>query len=163
MHATLPHRLAFDISGLQKAIAAEHSVDSLQLRLGQTQWDALAQYLQPFDLASNQLLMEQGSKDRSIYLLESGILSVHFEDGKNRVRLAMVGPGSVVGEGAFFSHQPRTATVQASSECKLWSLSPMRYAELAHRNPTEALALVQALGGVLARRFANKLKRPAIT
>jgi hypothetical protein len=33
--------------------------------------------------------------------VESGTLSVHYQDEKERLRLAVVGPGSVVGEGAF--------------------------------------------------------------
>ena len=77
--------------------------------------------------------------------------------------MAMVGPGSLVGEGAFFSLEPRAATVQASGDCKLWCLAPMRYTELANRHPALALAVVYALGGVLARRHSNKPKRTAIT
>ena len=163
MNAPLPAHLAYDTSGLQQAIAADQGVDTLPLRLPRAQWDTLAQYLQPFALASGQVLMAQGAQDRSVYLVESGSLSVHYEDGKSRLRLALVGPGSVVGEGAFFSHQPRTATVQAAGDCKLWCLTAMRHTELANRHPALALALVQALGGVLARRYTNKPKRTAIT
>ncbi len=155
--------LFFDTSGLQAAIAAELSVDYLRLKISKQQWSILGQYLQPFQLAANQTLIEQGSKDRSIYLVESGSLSVHHEDGQNLSHIAIVGPGSVVGEGAFFSYQPRSATVQGSSVCKLWSLAPMRYTELANRHPSEALALVFALGAVLSLRHSNKPKSVAIT
>jgi CRP/FNR family transcriptional regulator, cyclic AMP receptor protein len=42
-------------------------------------------------------------------------------------------------------------------------LSPMRYAELAHRHPGVALNFVMALGSVVTRRMANKPKRGAVT
>jgi len=57
----------------------------------------------------------QGAKDRTLYLVESGNLTVHFEDSAGYIRQAMVGAGSAVGEGSFFSHLPRSATVQAAT------------------------------------------------
>jgi CRP/FNR family transcriptional regulator, cyclic AMP receptor protein len=115
------------------------------------------------DLSAGQTLMAQGEDDRSVYLLESGSLSVHYEDAKGRVRLAMVGPGSVVGEGAFFSQLQRSATVQAAAPARLWLLSPTRWGQLCKNHPVIALQLSQALGQVMARRVVNKPKRTAIT
>ena len=163
MNATLPAHLAFDVTALAQVIAVGQNLDSLHMPLTATHWATLGQYLQPFKLPSGQVLLEQGAHDRSIYLVEAGSLSVHFEDGRQRLRLAIVSAGSVVGEGAFFSHQPRSATVQASGDCTLWCLTPMRFTELTNRHPGIALVLVQALGGVLARRGLNKPKRTAIT
>lgn len=154
---------AFDVSVLARVIASNQSLDALHMPLPMAQWTTLAQYMQAFTLPAGQVLMQQGAHDRSIYLIESGALSVHFEDGRQRLRLAIVSAGSVVGEGAFFSHQPRSATVQASGDCTLWCLTPMRFTELTNRHPGIALVLVQALGGVLARRGLNKPKRTAIT
>ena len=88
---------------------------------------------------------------------------MHFEDEKQRLRLAIVGQGSVVGEGAFFSHQPRSATVQAGSPCKLWSLPAMRFTELSNRQPAVALHLVMAVGAVLSKRLGNRKRRVAST
>ena len=123
----------------------------------------MATYLQPFTMEDGQALMEQGSKDTTVYLVESGTLSVHLSDETGHVQLAMVGPGSCVGEGAFFSRSPRAATVQATSRCKLWSINPMRFTELSNRHPAVALALVMALGSVVARRVNNRPKRGAVT
>ena len=103
------------------------------------------------------------SLDRTLFLVERGTLSVHLEDDKGRLRLAMVGAGSVVGEGAFFSHQPRSATVQANNACQLWALHPLRFVELANRQPALALALSLALGSVMARRMRQRRRRVAST
>ena len=158
-----PTTLRFDLTGLAQAIAHCHATDALQIKLAQPQLDALAGYLRPEEIRASQVLMAQGTTDRTVYFIESGSLSVHYEDDKSRVRMAMVGPGTVVGEGAFFAHQPRSATVQAASACKVWSLSAQRFSELAHRHPAIALELVLAMGGVMAKRLYSRPKRVAVT
>lgn len=163
MNAPLPLNVRFDIQGLIQAISHNHSIDRVNITLTPVQWDIVASYLQPFALGQGQVLIEQGAMDRTLYLLESGTLSVHYEDDQGRVRLAIVGPGSIVGEGSFFSHLPRTATVQAASNAKVWCLTPLRFTELAHRQPSLALEISMGLGTVLARRMANKPKRTAVT
>ena len=163
MNAPLRAPVQFDIQGLVQAISHNHSSDNFAPSLTTVQWDLLASYMQPFALMASQRLIEQGALDRTLYLVESGTLSVHYEDDKGRVRLAMVGPGSAVGEGAFFTRQPRNATVQAAGICKIWCLTPIRFAELCNRNPAVALELAMALGSLVSRRLVNKPKRVAVT
>ncbi len=152
-----------DLRGLIAAIAAATSEDSLGNVFQAQQWELVAPYLQPMQLASGQVLFAQGASDRTLYFVESGSLSVHYEDEKERLRLAIVGPGSLVGEGAFFSHRPRSATVQAGSDARLWALPALRYAELCNRQPALALQLAMAAGAVLAKRLANRRRRIAAT
>ena len=152
-----------ELAGLIQAITQAVSEDSMNNVLTPEQWDLLSAYLLPLTLSAGQVLFAQGAIDRTLYLVESGSLSVHFEDEKQRLRLAIVGPGSVVGEGAFFSHRPRSATVQAGAPCKLWSLPALRFTELSNRQPAVALQLAMAAGAVLARRLANRRRRIAAT
>jgi CRP-like cAMP-binding protein len=163
MNAPLPSNVHPDIQGLLRAVAHNHAPDRFGPLLTPVQWDIVASYLMPVVLAQGQVLIEQRSMDRSLFLLESGTLSVHYEDQKGRVRLAIVGAGSVVGEGSFFSHLARTATVQAASAAKVWCLTPLRFTELANRQPVLALELTTALGMVLSRRLVNRPKRTAVT
>lgn len=163
MNAPLRTPLKFDVQGLVQAMSHNQTNDRLSCTLLTAQWDMLASYMQPFALAQGQVLIEQGAADRTLYLLESGSLSVHYEDDKGRVRLAMVAPGSAVGEGAFFTHSPRNATVQAAAACKVWCLTPIRFAELSNRHPNIALELAMGLGSLLGRRLVNKPKRVAVT
>ena len=153
-----------DLRGLLQALQlACSSEDGLDNVLNAQQWDALAPYLLPVSLPAGQVLFRQGEPDRTLYLVESGTLSVHYEDEKARLRLAIVGPGSIVGEGGFFSHRPRSATVQAGGPCALWTLTAMRFAELSNRQPAAALQLAMAAGAVLARRMGNRRRRIAVT
>ncbi|MBE7941014.1 MULTISPECIES: cyclic nucleotide-binding domain-containing protein [Ramlibacter] len=152
-----------DVQGLVQAVALNQTIDGLGLVLSTPNWELLGSYLVPCNLAQGQVLIEQGGGDRSLYFVESGSLSVHFEDSQGRIRLAIVGPGSAVGEGAFFSRLPRGATVQAASPSRLWCLAPTRFGELRNRHPELALEVVMALGSLVSRRLVNKPKRVAVT
>ena len=115
-----------DVTPLVAAIAANTRDDTLKHFLPQETWPVLADYLSPEDMQRGHVLISQGALDRTLYFIESGMLTVHFEDATGKIRLAAVGAGSVVGEGGFFSYMARSATVQAGSACKLWALTPMR-------------------------------------
>jgi len=159
---TVPSARA-DIKALAAAMRQSNALDALPLNLSEAQWNTLAGYLQPVMLRQGQALIEQGVKDRTVYLVESGTLTVHYEDSHDRIRIAVVGEGSLLGEGAFFSHLPRSATVSAGSDCRLWCLTPLRFRELCTRAPEIALELTVAMSAVLARRMYNKPKRVAVT
>ncbi|WP_302174831.1 Crp/Fnr family transcriptional regulator [uncultured Hydrogenophaga sp.] len=152
-----------DIKALAAAMRQSNALDAVPLNLSEVQWNTLAGYLQPVLLRQGQSLIEQGVKDRTVYLVESGTLTVHYEDSHDRIRIAVVGEGSLLGEGAFFSHLPRSATVSAGSDCRLWCLTPLRFRELCTRAPEVALELTVAMSAVLARRMYNKPKRVAVT
>src|SRR3954462_5710341 len=118
MNAPRPTPIHFDVQGLVQAMARNQSTDACRLARNAAQWEILGSYLQPFPLRQGQVLIEQNAEDRTVYLVDSGTLTVHYEDDKGRLRLASVEPGSAVGEAAFFTRNARTATVQAASACK---------------------------------------------
>lgn len=163
MNALMPTASRVDLQALIDAIAQTTAEDSMTNPLTPAQWDVVSSYLLPVILPAGQVLFTQGAIDRTLYFVESGSLSVHFQDEKERLRLAIVGPGSVIGEGAFFSHRARSATVQASAPSKLWSLTAIRFTELTNRQPAIALGLAMAAAGVLAKRLANRRRRVAAT
>ena len=163
MNAASLTPVRFDILDLAQAMKHSSALDAVPLNLQDAQWRSVADYLQAVSLQQGQVLIEQGVKDRTVYFVESGSLTVHYEDDKDRIRIAMVGAGSLLGEGAFFSHLPRSATVNAGSACRLWCLTPLRFRELSTRFPELALELTVAMSAVLARRMYNKPKRVAVT
>ena len=163
MNVPLRTPVRFDVQGLVKATAQNETGDGFRPALTPAQWELLGTYMQPFALMQGQVLIEQTASDRTVYVVEAGKLTVHYEDSKGRLRLAVVEAGSAVGEGAFFTRQPRAATVQAASACKIWSLTPIRFTELSNRQPALALEVVMALGSLVSRRLANRPKRIAVT
>lgn len=163
MNAITPIASKIDLTGLLSAIAQADADDSMSNPLTPAQWDTVSAYLQPYAVPAGHVLFSQGATDRTLYLVESGSLSVHYQDEKERLRLAIVGPGSVVGEGAFFSMRPRSATAQASAPTRLWTLTALRFTELTNRQPAIALGLAMAAGAVLAKRLGNRRRRVAAT
>ena len=163
MNAPLPSTLHFDVQGLIHASAHNESLDAFHPALSSKQWELFGTYLQPFAVSQGQVVIQQNASDRTIYFVESGSLAVHFEDDKGRLRIAAVEAGSAVGEGAFFTRQPRSATVQAATACKLWSLNPIRFTELSNRQPQMAVEIAMALGALVSRRLVSRPKRIAVT
>jgi CRP/FNR family transcriptional regulator, cyclic AMP receptor protein len=151
------------IRGLIDAVTRNTVEDALAKSVVPAQWEAMAPFMQTFVLAPSQMLIAQGSLDRTLYFLESGSLSVHFEDGAGKVHLAIVNAGAAVGEGGFFSHTPRNATVQAVAECKLWNLTYIKYTEMSQKLPRVALALAMGLGVILTKRMTDRRKRVSVT
>lgn len=158
-----PYADPHPLDGLIHAITQASEEDSLINTLTSPQWEIFSAYIQPMTLTANQMLFLKGSSERTLYFVESGSVSVHFEDASERVRLAIVAAGSVVGEGAFFSHRARTATVQANGAVRLWSLTALRFTELGNRHPEVALAVSLAVGGVLAKRLGSGRQSAATT
>ena len=163
MNVPMPVASKVDLKGLIDAIAQTTAEDSMTNPLTAAQWEVLSSYLLPVVLPAGQVLFSQGATDRTLYLVESGSLSVHYQDEKERLRLAIVGPGSGVGEGAFFSMRRRSATVQASAPTRLWTLTALRFTELTNRQPAIALGLAMSAGAVLAKRLGIRRRRVAAT
>ena len=151
------------IQDLCRAVAQNTSYDAFAPALSPQQWDLLAAYMVPNDLSAGEVLISQGSHDRTLFFIESGALSVHLIGDKGQMQLAILNPGSVVGEGSFFSRLPRSANVVATGSARVWRMTPIRFAELANRQPSVALELIMTLGGVIAKRMVNRPKRVAVT
>ena len=155
--------MSSSIQGLCRAIAQNTSYDAFAPALSPPQWELLAAYLHVSDLAAGEVLIDQGAQDRTLFFIESGALSVHLIGESGQMQLAILNPGSVVGEGSFFSRLPRSANVVATGSARVWRMTPIRFAELANRQPNVALELIMALGAVIAKRMVNRPKRVAVT
>jgi CRP-like cAMP-binding protein len=151
------------IQNLSRAIADNNSNDAFALTLNVQQWETLAGYLQPIDTGVGDVLIEQGTHDRSVYFVESGAISVHRVSSKEQMKLAVLMPGSVVGEGSFFSREPHSANVVVTGAGRVWRLTAIRFAEMSNRQPNLALEIAMGLGAVIAKRMGHRSKRVAVT
>jgi CRP/FNR family cyclic AMP-dependent transcriptional regulator len=152
-----------DINGLVAAITRNKEDSSLARFMEPHRWNVLADYLHGATLPRGHLLISQGAMDRKLYFLESGSLKVDLKTDSGLMQLALLAPGTVVGEGSFFSHLARNSSVVAYSDCKVWALNPEDFAAISKQYPSVALALAMALGAVLATRMLNLSKRIAVT
>lgn len=163
MNRTDLHPQKHDVSGLVAAISRNKDEGSLGRFLEPHRWTILAEHLHPASLPRGHLLIAQGAMDRKLYFLESGSLKVEIKTAAGFTQLAILGPGTVVGEGSFFSHLSRSSSVIAYSDCKVWELSPESFATLSKQHPTVALALSMALGAIIATRMHDMSMRIAVT
>ena len=96
MNAPFTSHAKPNIEALLGAVSSHPNDQTLNHLLSPAQWAVLGVYLQTSTLAPGQILISQGAADRSLYFVESGMLTVHFEDAGGRIHLAAVGAGSVV-------------------------------------------------------------------
>lgn len=141
------------------AIAQNAEDDVLRKFLTPSDWRVLADYVQPHTHQAQDLLIAQDDADHTVFFVESGVLRVNMLTASGPVDLATLGPGSVIGEGSFFSRLVRSASVLAESDCKIWALTPDEFDKLARRHAPVALALSMALGAVLATRTLDLSQR----
>lgn len=157
----LAHNAAID--GLITAISRNTEDRALARHLGAPYWYIVADYLHPHAHERGHVLISQGAQDRKLYFLESGNLKVDVRTEQGLLQLAILGAGTVVGEGSFFSHLPRNASVVAYSACKLWSMDAEDFEALSKQHPAVALSLAMALGAIVATRMVDVSRRIAST
>jgi CRP-like cAMP-binding protein len=148
-----------DITTLVQAVQTLNAGDAFKAGLDLPHWQTLAPYLARQELRAGHLLIRQGDVDRSAFFLEQGNLQVFGSGGApGRHRIAILRPGSLVGEPGLFAPIPRTANVEAMTPCAVWALSVARLDELCARLPMLALPLLRAAGAVLAVRARANLE-----
>ncbi len=128
---------------------------------GQRAW---LEYLEVVSLAPGEVLFRESDAADAMFLIESGVLAVVLEvEGAGRSELRRLGAGQFLGEMALYRSEPRTATVEAVGEVKLWRLTAAKLREVEIRHPRLAIALHRHVASLLAERvsFSNmELKEP---
>jgi CRP/FNR family cyclic AMP-dependent transcriptional regulator len=113
----------------------------------------VAPYLSVRYLRPGEALMNEGEDERELFILADGELDVCIHGNV----IAKLPPGAVVGEGTFFSGQPRSATVVPSCPGVAWGLSWEKFDQMAKKQPKLAVDLVKGLAAVLAVRMRQAL------
>lgn len=142
-----------NVEQLVAAIGALDAKDALPCKLTLQEWKALAPYLSIRFLKPGDPLMHEGDCEREVFILADGELDVTILGNS----IATLGPGTVVGEGTFFSGAPRSATVTPSRPGVAWGLNWDKFDALTHKHPKLAVDLVKGLAAVLAVRMREAL------
>ncbi|MGE5166459.1 MAG: Crp/Fnr family transcriptional regulator, partial [Sphingobacteriales bacterium] len=97
---------------------------------------ALLANAKPVKLAADEVLFITGDPGDGCYRLEEGLLKVSMVSptGAERI-LAILGPGSIVGDMAMIDGRPRSASVTALRDCKLRFVSRAAFEAVAGKNP----------------------------
>jgi CRP-like cAMP-binding protein len=104
-------------------------------------------------LSAGDILFEQNDPANALFIVENGELQVRATSGAGEdIVLAMLGSGTVVGEMSLIGGGPRSATVEALSDCHLYRLESEAFAELRAENSPAAYKIILRLARVLGER-----------
>lgn len=142
-----------NVQQLVDAIDGLQAADALPCKLTLDEWKAVAPYLSMRFLKPGDPLMQEGDCERQLFILADGELEVTILG----THIATLKPGSVVGEGTFFSGAPRSATVTPSQPGVAWGLNWDKFNAMSHKHPRVAVDLIKGLAAVLAVRMREAL------
>jgi CRP/FNR family cyclic AMP-dependent transcriptional regulator len=101
-------------------------------------------------LATGEVLFLAGDPGNGFYRVESGLLKISIASASGAERiLAILGPGSIVGDLAIIDGRPRSASVSALRDCTVQFVSRNAFDSFAAKNPE----IYHYLAKVLAARL----------
>ena len=103
--------------------------------LPQTLATSILANAKPVKLAADEVLFLAGDPGDGCYRLNEGLLKVRMvaPTGAERI-LAILGPGSIVGDMAMIDGRPRSASVSALRDCKLSFVSRAAFEAVAEQS-----------------------------
>ncbi|MDF2749245.1 MAG: cyclic nucleotide-binding protein [Gaiellaceae bacterium] len=104
--------------------------------------DAVAAVADELRLPAGREVMRQGARGRELVVLLDGEVEV----SRNGEVLATRGPGDFLGELALVTHQPRVATVTATTDLRVLVLERGAFERLVREVPSIALKVLKAVG-----------------
>jgi len=103
------------------------------------------------------VLFKQNEISDSTYVIVEGKVEVWLEGGRDRIKVAEVGAGAMVGEMGVLCDQPRSATIEAASHVVALKIGREVFFELLRQFPQMSLAVMRDLARNLAATNAKLL------
>jgi CRP/FNR family transcriptional regulator, cyclic AMP receptor protein len=122
-------------------------------QLSPTEWERLVDVMERRRCPAGSVVIARGDADGSLYLVSSGLVEILVPYGRRERVVREQGPGTVLGEVAFFDGKPRSVTVRAVTDSELLRLGHDAFEVLAARHPDLARKILLDLGRVLATRL----------
>ena len=115
-------------------------------RLSKTELRQLAMLADEIDLREGKEMTRQGAAGREFFVLLEGTADVK-KDGR---KINALGPGDFFGEIALVSHEPRTATVTATSPVRTLVITERSFRRLLDETPQVKTKVMEAMASRLA-------------
>lgn len=114
--------------------------------LSDTVLGELAPHLQWFALPRGEVLLRQGEIGEQLYVVVSGRLRFDIHDaGGALIRTGRIERRDVVGELSILTEETRSATVSATRDCGLLTLTARTFNQLMNRYPAVVLGITRIL------------------
>jgi sulfate permease, SulP family len=112
--------------------------------------------LEPVVFEPGEVVLTKGERGDSLFFIERGQLGVKLTSGNGAsVRLASYGPGTLVGQQAFFTFGSQPAQVIADAPTRAFRLTRNKLNELERTSPGAALELKTLVIQTLATRLST--------
>ena len=118
-----------------------------------TRFKGLAEEGQTRNLEPGTPLVTEGQQATDLYILLEGEVEVMAPMNQDWVRVAVLGPGSAIGEMAFVDGLPRSARVIATTACSVLQITRDSFQTFAQREPNLAISFVLELSKTVAFRL----------
>jgi CRP-like cAMP-binding protein len=123
--------------------------------------DALAQKVRARTVPEGSVLMRRGDTGDSLFMISEGWFKIVTQDANGEeLIINKTGPGETIGEMALVDEAPRSATVIAISDAKVFELKKDAFQEILNQRPDVALALIRGFSSRL--RFSTTYIQKAI-
>lgn len=117
---------------------------------------------EPVKVAVGTVLIGEGDQDRTLYVLESGLLKVTQMTTDGEQQLGVVEPGDIVGEITFIDQRPRSATVTVCQSAEVLKLNHAKVIGALVDAPDALAELLQALAARVALRLRSFMSERSI-
>ncbi len=111
------------------------------------------------------VVFKRGAPGDALFLIREGeveVLAPSAEAEEVEDVVAVLGPGELFGEMALVEGEPRSATVRAKTELKLWRIKRDYFYEFMAENSDAALKIYKRLTTILSHRLRDTTERLAI-
>lgn len=106
----------------------------------------LSKVLKAAEFGEKDVIFKEGQPADAFYIVDAGevVISKALGPGNEKI-LALLGPGSVFGEMAFFSDSPRTAKAAAKKDASLLKLERADFLSFIKQEPQAGLRILSGL------------------
>lgn len=96
------------------------------------------------DVPAGQFLFREGDPGAEMYIIESGSIAI-LRAARGAEPMAVLEPGDFLGEMSVLEDQPRFASAQARSDCRLLRIERAAFADLLRQNVEIAVRIMRKL------------------
>src|SRR4051794_37171329 len=114
-------------------------------------WATIFSYAEVRQVEEGLAVVQAGERDRALYLLTDGTVGVRLP--KDEGAFKTIDAPSVLGELAFFDGHPRSATLDAVTDCQVVRIGMAAFENLREYEPALAYLMLHDLARIIALRL----------
>jgi CRP/FNR family transcriptional regulator, cyclic AMP receptor protein len=105
------------------------------------------------------IIFKENEPGDKMYFVIDGMAKIYLTELDNGKTIAIVKPGEIFGEIAFFDKQPHSAETMAMTDTVIFVLDLNRFNEIRNTNPKLALKITDIVMKTFARRLRSTTRK----